>query len=325
MRVRIVTSVLGLALAAGCSGGGGAASGPSWAAGSHDFVVHVEIAPLAQADTLSAGRPLTMLVDTATGAFRISGGPPGRHSRPLTVSDGRDATQVGGLQSHPVVTVYRGSSRYLADRAGGTPLRVVEAFLAGAHPPPGVRVRVLADGPPARLIATTPTERIEITLRRAARLPVVAFRTARGRVPRVARELRADARPDSSISASWLGRDWKRTASGRGGWYTLAYPRVDVELTGASGISGRRSLRLSDGTRATLQVARVQANGTVSVSSAGTSPGTSVSIVGFMTTSTARPGSPVAFVFLPHAVLMLSGSAVTPRSAPAIARSLRPL
>lgn len=315
MRVRIATIAVAVALAAGCSGGHGSAPGPSWAAGSHDFLAHARI----------AGRPLTMLVDTATGAFRISGGPPRLHSRLMTVSDGREATQMWGLQSHPVVTVYRGSQRYLADRAGGTPLRVVEAFLAGAKAPPGVRVRVLAKGPPARLIATTATERIGITIRRAAHIPAGAFRTARGRVAQVVGEMRAGVRPNSSISAYRLGPDWTRTASGPGGWYTLGHPHVDVELTGASGITGTKSLTLADGTRATLQIARVQANGTVSVSSARSVPGTAVGVEGFITTSRARPGSAVAFVFLPHAVLMLSGAAVTPRSAPAIARSLRPL
>jgi hypothetical protein len=35
-------------------------------------------------------------------------------------------------------------------------------------------------------------------------------------------------------------------------------------------------------------------------------------------------GSPMAFVFLPHATITLSGSAVTARSAAGIVRSLRP-
>jgi hypothetical protein len=127
VRVRIATIALAAALAAGCSGGHGTAPGPSWATGSQDFVAHVEI----------AGRAQTMLVDTATGAFRISAGPPRLHSRRLTVSDGREATQVWGLQTHPVVSVYRGSQRFVADRAGGMPLRIVEAFLAGRKPPRG--------------------------------------------------------------------------------------------------------------------------------------------------------------------------------------------
>jgi hypothetical protein len=39
----------------------------------------------------------------------------------------------------------------------------------------------------------------------------------------------------------------------------------------------------------------------------------------------ARPGGVLAFVFLPTATVTLSGTAVTGRSAAAIARALRPL
>jgi hypothetical protein len=301
VRVRIATIALAAALAAGCSDGHGTAPGPSWATGSQDFVAHVEI----------AGRAQTMLVDTATGAFRISAGPPRLHSRRLTVSDGREATQVWGLQTHPVVSVYRGSQRFVADRAGGTPLRIVEAFLAGRKPPRGVRVRILAKGPPARLIATTATERIAITIRRAAQIPAGAFTPARGRVAHVVRMMRAGVRP-------------KGTESGARGWYTLGYPHVDVGLSGATGITGKRPLTLADGTRATLQVVRVRPNGVVSVSSATTS-GSVSSVHGYASMSTDPPGTPVAFLFLPHATLTLSGTAVTPRSAAGIARSLRPL
>jgi hypothetical protein len=287
--------------------------------------VHVRITPRDHTGRFSAGPPLTMLVDTATGAFRTMAGPPRKHARLLTVSDGRRASQISGLPSHPVVTVYRGSRRYLADRAGGMQLRVVEAFLAGTTPPPGVRVRVLANGPPARLIATTPTERIGITIRRAARAPAGAFGTARGRLAQVVGEMDARVRPNSSVSAYWIGPDWRRTEPGPGGWYTLGYPHVEVGLMGPSGITGKTPLTLADGTRGTLQVVRVQAKGVVSVGSARTLSGGAIGMDGFVTTTTARPGSSVAFVFLPHAALMLSGPAVTSRSAPAIARALRPL
>jgi hypothetical protein len=324
VRIRIATIGLVAAVAAGCSGGHGTAPGPSRAGSSHDFAVQVQITPRDHADRFSPAPPLTILVDTATGAFRISGGPPRMHFRGLTVSDGREATQVSGLQTHPVVSVYRGSQRFVADRAGGTPLRVVEAFLAGTRQPRGVRVRVLAKGPPARLIAATATERLRITIRRTGPIPADAFRPARGTVAQVATELRAGVNPDSSVSAYWLGPDWKGTATGSGGWYTLGYPHVDVGLTGASGVTGRRSLTLADGTHATLQVVRVRPNGVVSVSSA-TTGGSVSSFHGYVYMSTDPPGTPVAFVFLPHATVTLSGAAVTPRSALAIAQSLRPL
>lgn len=112
---------------------------------------------------------------------------------------------------------------------------------------------------------------------------------------------------------------------GPGGWYTFGYPHVEVGLMGPSGITGKTPLTLADGTRGTLQVVRVQAHGIVSVGSARTRSGGAIGMDGFVTTTTARPGSSVAFVFLPHAMITLSGPAVTPRSAPAIARALRPL
>jgi hypothetical protein len=325
VRVRIATIALVVALAAGCSDGQASAPGTSWAADSHDFVAHIEVAPLDRTGRLSAGPPLTMLVDTATGAFRISAGPPRRHARLLTVSNGHEATQISGLESNPVLTLYRGSQRYLADRAGGMPLRVVEAFLSGTKAPSGVRVRIVGKGPPARLTAATATERIQITIHRVTHFPADAFRAAPGSAAQVMGALRARAHRNSSISAYWLGPDPKGPGSGSGGWYTLGYPHVDVGLMGPNGITGTTPLTLADGTRGTLQVVRVQANGTVSVSSARTLPGSAVGMEGFVTTSTARPGSAVAFLFLPHAMVMLSGTAVTPRSAPAIARSLRPL
>jgi len=45
----------------------------------------------------------------------------------------------------------------------------------------------------------------------------------------------------------------------------------------------------------------------------------------FLFSPTGNPGKTMAFVFLPHAMITLSGTGVTPHTARAIARSLRPL
>jgi len=77
-------------------------------------------------------------------------------------------------------------------------------------------------------------------------------------------------------------------------------------------------------------VAAVRRDGTVSFSSTSSSSGGGGGNAVFqgdiiVIDTGADPGNTMAFVFLPHAMIALSGTALTPRSAPAIARSLRPL
>jgi hypothetical protein len=64
----------------------------------------------------------------------------------------------------------------------------------------------------------------------------------------------------------------------------------------------------------------VGCDGTISVSS-----GTPGSMNGLIYLTTAKPGGDVAFVFPPHALITLSGTGVTPHSARATGRSLRPV
>jgi hypothetical protein len=138
-------------------------------------------------------------------------------------------------------------------------------------------------------------------------------------------------RPGGVLAAYWLGPRWNGRsarssswASGRTGYYVVGYPHLDVEVARPAGITGNVPVTLVDRTHATLQVVRVGKNGIVSLSSATTTARTST-VHGFVFLSPARPGTTMAFVFLPHAMITLSGTAVTPRSAAAIARSLRPL
>ncbi len=327
MRVRIATTALLAALAAGCGGGHSATTGLGWARHAGVFSARVRVALIHPGSRRSAGPPRRMLVDTATGRFRIATGSATSPDGLLSVSGNRTATRASGSPAHRIVTQYRGSRHFLTGVVGGIPLEIVEAFLAGSAPPPGVHLRVVSNGPPATIVATTATERLRITIRRAAHVPAHAFRTARGKPARVVRELRPGARPDGAIAAYWLGPAWNgraarssSAASGRVGYYAIRYPHLDVVVTAPAGITGGQTLTLGDGTHARLRVAPVEADGTVSVAG-----GTPFSMHGFVFTTTEPPGSTMAFVFLPHAMVTLSGTAVTPRSAAAIARSLRPL
>src|SRR5690349_2373047 len=177
MRVRIATTLLAVALAAGCSGGHGAASGPSWATHTRAFTARVRISLLHPTMGSSAAPARTMLVDR-DGRFRIVATSKRFGYRMVSVSDSRTATQVWGSKAHPILTEFRGSTSFLVNQAGGLPLRIVQAYLAGSAPPRGVHLRVVAAGPPARIVATTATVRMRITIARAARVADTAFRTA---------------------------------------------------------------------------------------------------------------------------------------------------
>jgi hypothetical protein len=271
-----------------------------------------------------------MLVD-GDGRFRIVARSERFRYRMVSVSDGRTATRKWGAAAHPFVTDYRGSPRFLANQAGGLTLRIVQAFLSGTAPPWGVHLRVVSSGPPARIVATTSTERLRITIGRAGHVAASAFRPAAGHAREVVRELRPGVRPASSVTAYWLGPNWRghrarasSATSGDGGWYTIGYPHVDVEVTAPlGGFGGDEPLTLGDGTHGTLQLAAIRADGSVSLTGEGGN-GTTQGMLA-LSSSAANPGTTIAFVFVPHAMITLSGTGVTPRSARGIARSLRPL
>jgi len=329
VRVRIVTSALAVALAAGCSGGHGAA-GPKWTADTNVFAAHVRISLLHPAKGSSAGPPQTMLVDR-DGRFRIVATSKRFRYRTVSISDDRTATRQWGSSAHPIVTSYRGSQRFLAEQAGGLSLRIVQAYVTGTAPPFGVHLHVVTSGPPSRIVATTSTERLRITIGRAGHVAASAFRPARRRAREVVRELRPGVRPGSAVPAYWLGPAWRghparssSAESGDGGWYTCGYPHVAVSVTAPlRGYGGGAPVTLADGTPATLQVAALRPDGTVSLSSSSGEGSAEGEI--FLFSSTGNPGRTIAFVFLPHAMITLSGTGVTPRSARAMARSLRPL
>jgi hypothetical protein len=192
-----------------------------------------------------------------------------------------------------------------------------------------VHVRVISDGPPAVLVATTATARMRITLARARHVPAGAFRTARGKPAQIVQELHPGAHPSQAVAAYWLGPDWNGHAatsssveSGRAGYYAIGYPHLSVLVTSSTpGFAGDERVTLGDGTNATLQ----EPDGSFTLSGGSSHGATSVNGVMMFGSSGSPPGGTMAFVFLPHAMVVLSGSAVTRRSAPAIVRSLRPL
>jgi hypothetical protein len=330
MRVRIVTSAVAVVLATGCSGGHGPASGPRWAAHARDFTARVRISLLHPRTGSSAPPSRTMLIDR-DGRFRIVATSKRFRYRMVSVSDGRTATQVWGSKAHPILTDFRGSRSFLANQAGGLPLRIVQAYLTGTAPPWSVHLQVVAAGPPARIVATTATVRMRITIARAPYVGGAAFLTTGGHVSQVVRQLRPGERPNATVAAYWLGPIWmghrarsSSAASGRGGWYTIGYPHVDIEVQAPFGDGiGGASVTLGDGTIGTLQVAPVRPDGSVSLSGSGGAGTSSGEVV--LSSLTANLGKTMAFVFLPHAMITLSGTGVTPHTARAIARSLRPL
>ena len=142
------------------------------------------------------------------------------------------------------------------------------------------RFRTVAGGPPAQVIATTRTERLRITIRRGGRVTPSTFRPPRGHASQVVRQLHPGARPDPAVAACWLGPAWmghrarsSSAASGHGGWYSIGDPHVDVEVDAPlGGYRGGRPVTLEDGSHATLQVAALRPDGTVSPSRAPYAP-----------------------------------------------------
>jgi hypothetical protein len=332
MRLARIALAVTAAVAAGCSSGHAAATRPAWArhAGVYSAIVVTDL--LHPLHRESAAPPQRILLDTATGRFRMdTSGGPRLHGFTLHAAyDGRVATQVFGTSGRAQVTAYRGSRSFIIDRLGGTDVRVVRAFLTGGSPPASAHVRIVGDGPPARLVVTTGRTRMQISIAAVHGPSTGAFSTARGHVVSTVRQLRPGTAPRNAIPAYWLGPSWNgRTAdrssatSGQDASYTIAYPHLAVEADAEPlpGLSGDQALTLADGTRATLAVVHPNTEGTYSLNADSTS---TYGVIALATGGTGKPG-PIALVFLPNAMITLSGSAVTDASALAIARALRPL
>jgi hypothetical protein len=130
------------------------------------------------------------------------------------------------------------------------------------------------------------------------------------------------------VPGYWLGRtfhgrgatDASQSTATSGGTTTVSYRGLEVDSSSPLGqIPGARAVTLADGTHARMTVVSMNRDGTYSYTDGST---------GFDTLALSwgpGAGRDIALVFLPNAMITLSGQAVTPKTAPAIARALRPL
>jgi hypothetical protein len=325
MRSTLLPAIGPIAVLAACSGGGrGAVSTPGWASRAGVYQARVVATLLHPSSTMQPASPQRIWVDRTSGRFRIVTLTPRPRLSITADYDGVQGTERFSNQAARVI-VFRGSPAFVALNLGGAPLRIVRAFLRGSPPPAGVRLRLVSAGPPARLVATTGLERLQISI---SRMPSSAatFAALRGRVAQTTTQLRPGGRPAASVHAYWLGGTWHGAAPrsstetvGAGDSYTITYPHVGIEVDAGTGVGiGGTPVTLADGTRGTLQVARIGPDGSVSIDGGS-------ALVAVQFASDGRPHGSLAFVSVPGAQIVLSGSAVTSRSAARIAAALRPL
>ncbi len=327
---RLVLAVTAV-LAAGCSGGHPGAAGT----GTHApqppgvYVARMSVHPTVPSNTVPPSSQ-TVWLDTATGRFRIVT-PISRAASTVSVYDGRRATAAFGAGHSRQVWAYRGSAGFIARRLGYVPLAALRAFLTGSRPSAGVAIAVRRHGWPAVIAASTRFERLTLTVRRVATAPRQLFRTSPGRVIVTTRQVVPGTRPPTGVPAYWVGASFGgRPATeafesvGRtGAGASVSYPGLDVGTSGRLGPpTGGRSVTLHDGTRASVIVIPIAADGSYRLSGSG-SGGLFDEVVG--TVAPPDAGRDIALVTLPHAMVTLSGAAVTPASAAAIVRTLRPL
>lgn len=143
------------------------------------------------------------------------------------------------------------------------------------------------------------------------------------------RQLGVGVAPTTGPPPYWLGATlggkrplYASTTRGKGfSAYSVSYPGVDVEVE-ASGFAlpecHAKHIALTDGTPAAVTVVLPD------LGPCQTADGATTSSVGVITLTTDSPGG-VAIVETPVETIMLSGSAVTQRSAVRIARALRPV
>ncbi len=328
---RLVLAVT-VAVAAGCSSGhsGGAAG-----TGAHApqppglYVARVSVHPTVPSNTVPPSS-LTVWLDTPTGRFRIVT-PISHTARTVSVYNGRHATAAFGAGHERHVWAYRGSAAFIARRLGYVPLAALQAFLTGSRPSAGVRIAVRSHGRPAVIAASTRFERLTLTVRRVAAAPPRLFRTSRAPVIVTTRQVTPGTQPPAGVPAYWVGASFRgrpaaeasesvgRTGSGA----SVSYPGLDVGTSGRLGPpTGGRSVTLRDGTRARVIVIPIAADGSYQLQGSG-SGGSFDELQG----SVAPPdaGRDIALVTLPRAMVTLSGAGVTPASAAAIVRALRPL
>jgi hypothetical protein len=253
----------------------------------------------------------TVWLDAATGRFRVQTvfrdiGSATPVPATVTVFDGRVATQQVGRTRLIRIT---GSRRFVADRAGADVVASLRARLTGSALPEGVTVT---------------------RFRRLRHAGTGLFRTSTGTATGTIRQVAA-GRPATGGSAYWLGSTWRGTTPGSasestgdaGTAYDTQYPGVDVTVERSRGATlgcDGTPVRLADGTAATVVVVPINAQGTGQCSSSSDG-----STTGVMVLSESTAAGTLAYVIAGDTVISLSCRAVTPASAAAIARALRPV
>jgi len=274
---------------AGCSGGGHATPTTPTPPGVYEAKVTV------------AGVERTVWLDLAGSRFRVSTA--SGHRRVVTVSDGRTAL----TRFHGFTTRTTGSPDFLvttADPAVGA----LRARLLGRSLPAGATMtglhRIRAPGRELFAVARVASPTYDV------------------------RQVRVGAAPLAGPRAYWLGERFHGRApryasieTGQtGSSYTVSYAGVDVEAdSSALRLPTCRTtpIVLADGTPARLAVAPDD------LGPCQTGDG-SVSGVELFS-STTEAGGGFAIVVAAGRTIVLSGSRVTPESAPGLARALRPV
>jgi hypothetical protein len=254
----------------------------------------------------------TVWLDARTGRFRVRTVFHSVGTSPVlatvTVFDGREATEQVGRSRLIRIT---GSRRFVADRAGAHVVAPLRAKLTGSAMPDGVTV---------------------VGFQRLRHVDPGLFRVSSTPATGTVHEVSAGRSATGAEPAYWLGSAWRgmtpagasESTGDAGTVYETRYPGVDVtvERAGAAALAcdGTR-VRLADGTPATVVVIPIDSNGTGQCSSSSDGSATAVMVV----SSSGSAAGAVAYVIAGDAVISLSGRAVTPRSAAAIARALRPV
>lgn len=244
----------------------------------------------------------TVWLDADGGRFRVSG--PTGHGRTVTVTDGHTAL----TESRGFTTQTTGTSAFLEATADPA-VAILRDRLEGKPVPSGDSVAHLhrVRGPSASLFA----------------VPTVASPTM------VVRQVRVGVVPATGPRPYWLGsvlggKHPRYASVSRGksfSSYSVSYPGVDVDVE-AAGFAlptcRANDILLADGTPAAVTVI------TPDLGPCRTSDGTTTSSVDVIALATESTGG-LAIVETPVQTIMLSGSAVTPKSAVPLARALRPV
>ena len=253
----------------------------------------------------------TVWLDAVTGRFRVRtvfskvGTTP--IAATVTVFDGRVATQRVGRSRLIRIT---GSREFVADRAGAAVVAPVRATLAGSARADGVTV---------------------VGVRRLRHVDPDIFRASSGPPTGTVNQVSAGRSASGAEPAYWLGSTWRGTAPASasestgdaGTTYETEYPGLDVTVETSRGAGlgcDGTPVHLADGSSATLVVVPVSPQGTGQCSSS--SGGSTIGLMVFSEDAATRT---LAYVVAGDTVISLSGRAVTPDSAAAIARALRPV